>query len=260
MPEPHAGTRRCCFSAVVSRRLLSLALASALGACAPLPQRAGIPTRWEPSPNFDQRRPGFVVIHYTSDDSTAQALRTLTDRASQVSAHYLVDRDGSILQLVDERERAWHAGVSRWGTASDLNSASIGIELDNNGREPYPQVQIDSLLRLLSDLRQRYRLPAASFLGHSDVAPGRKSDPGPLFPWRSLAAGGFGLWCDPPLPPSPPGFDALLGLRVLGYDVGQPQAALAAFRLHYAPDERADDPIERDSELIHCLAGKVLGP
>ena len=237
-------------------RVVSLSLACMLAACAPLPQRAGIPTRWQPSPNFDQRRPRVVVIHYTSDDSAAQALDTLTSPRSQVSAHYFIERGGSIVQLVDERARAWHAGESRWGPVSDLNSASIGIELDNNGREPYPPSQVDSLLRLLSDLRQRYRLSAADFLGHSDVAPGRKSDPGILFPWRLLAEGGFGVWCDPPYPPSPPGFDPMLGLRAIGYDTRQPGAAIAAFRMHYTPGTRSDDPLERDGALIHCLAQK----
>ncbi|CAN5915892.1 N-acetylmuramoyl-L-alanine amidase [soil metagenome] len=227
-------------------------IAAALAACAPMPLRTSLPARWQPSPNFDERRIGFVVIHYTSNDTAAPALRTLTSREAQVSAHYLVDRNGSLVQLVDERARAWHAGESRWGTTTDLNSASIGIELDNNGREPYPQVQIDSLMRLLADLRQRYRLPAANFLGHSDVAPSRKSDPGPLFPWRQLAAAGFGLWCDAP-EPSPPHFDALLGLRAIGYDTRQPAAAILAFRLHYLPGAPLADPIERDAAVIACL-------
>jgi N-acetylmuramoyl-L-alanine amidase len=234
-------------------RAVSLALACAIAACAPLAQRAGIPTRWQPSPNFDERSVSFVVIHYTGAGSAADALRTLTSPAGQVSAHYLVQRDGSIVQLVDERARAWHAGESRWGPILDLNSASIGIEVDNDGREPYPQVQIDTLLRLLSDLRHRHRIPAANFLGHSDVAPTRKSDPGSLFPWRTLAASGFGLWCEPPYPPPPPGFDAMLGLRGIGYDTTEPAAAVAAFRTRYTPDARTDAPIERDGALIHCL-------
>lgn len=234
-------------------------LAGVLAACAPLPQRAGIPTLWEPSPNFDERRPSFVVIHHTSSDTVADALRTLTSPRAQVSAHYLVARDGSIVQLVDERSRAWHAGESRWGSSFDVNSASIGIELDNNGREPYPQMQVDALLRLLSDLRQRYRLPSANFLGHSDVAPRRKPDPGPLFPWRTLAAGGFGLWCDPPYPEPPPGFDPTMGLRAIGYDIRQFDAAFAAYRMHYTPDEPATELTERDRALIYCLAQASLG-
>jgi N-acetylmuramoyl-L-alanine amidase len=231
----------------------ALLLAGLLTACAPPPQRAGIPTEWRPSPNFDERRPDHVVLHYTGAVDAADALRILSSARPRVSAHYLVVRDGTIIQLVDERARAWHAGSSQWGSSIDLNSSSIGIELDNNGREFYPPVQIDALLRLLADLRQRYRLPAANFLGHSDVAPRRKVDPGPLFPWRTLAAQGFGLWCEPPYPEPPPGFDALIGLRALGYDTRQPEAAWGAFRLRYRPEETDLDPNERDRALIHCL-------
>ena len=233
-------------------------LACWLASCAPLPQRASVPTLWQPSPNFGERLPTFVVIHYTGADSTSAAVRTLTSRQSQVSAHYLISRDGTIVQLVDERSRAWHAGESRWGALVDLNSASIGIELDNDGRSAYPQTQVDALLSLLSDLRQRYRLPAANFLGHSDVAPRRKLDPGPLFPWRTLAASGFGLWCDPPYLEPPPAFDPIVGLRALGYDTRQPEAALSAFRARYMPDAPATDPAERDRALIHCLAQASL--
>jgi N-acetylmuramoyl-L-alanine amidase len=226
-----------------------------LAACAPPPQRAGIPTVWQPSPNFNERRPDYVVIHYTGADHAADALRILSSARPRVSAHYLVVRDGTIIQLVDERARAWHAGASRWGSSIDLNSSSIGIELDNNGREPYPQTQIDALLALLADLRQRYGLPAANFLGHSDVAPRRKVDPGPLFPWRTLALNGFGLWCEPPYPEPPPGFDASTGLRTLGYDTRQPEAAWVAFRLRYRPVDTAPAPDELDRTLVHCLTG-----
>lgn len=235
-------------------------LACLLAACAPLPRRADIPTLWQPSPNFGERQPTLVVIHYTGNDSAEVALRTLTNRRAEVSAHYLVVRDGTIVQLVDERARAWHAGESQWGSAVDLNSASIGIELDNNGREPYSSAQIDALLRLLADLRQRYRLPPANVLGHSDVAPRRKSDPGPLFPWKALAANGFGLWCDPPYREAPPGFDPLLGLRAIGYDVREPAAAVAAFRLRYTPEDTGSELLERDRALIHCLVQASAGP
>ncbi|HET9207941.1 MAG TPA: N-acetylmuramoyl-L-alanine amidase, partial [Burkholderiaceae bacterium] len=120
-----------------------MALAVVLVGCAPMPKRAGIPTQWLPSPNFGERLPAFVVIHYTGADSASSAVRMLSRPESQVSAHYLVSRDGTIVQLVDERARAWHAGESKWGALSDLNSASIGIELDNDGRSAYPQIQID---------------------------------------------------------------------------------------------------------------------
>lgn len=230
-----------------------LALLALLGGCA-LPQRAGIPTRWVPSPNFDARRIGFVVIHYTSNDSLAPALKTLTSRDARVSAHYLIARDGEILQLVDERARAWHAGDSRWGTLTDLNSVSIGIELDNDGVEPYPPALVDSLLRLLADLRQRHRIPSTNYVGHSDIAPLRKVDPGPLFPWRLLASQGFGLWCDAPEASPPLGYDPLLGLRTIGYDTREPAAAIVAFRTHFVPELPMEAPLERDSALIRCLA------
>jgi N-acetylmuramoyl-L-alanine amidase len=234
-------------------------LACLLTACAPLPRSARIPTVWQPSPNFGERVPNFVVIHYTGNDSASAALRTLSSRQAEVSAHYLIVRDGTILQLVDERARAWHAGESRWGSSIDLNSASIGIELDNNGREPYPQTQIDALLSLLADLSGRYRIPPTNVLGHSDVAPRRKPDPGPLFPWRALATNGFGVWCDPPFPEPPPGFDPLLGLRAIGYDVREPAAAVMAFRMRYTPDEPSSELGERDSALIHCLLQASVG-
>lgn len=244
--------------AVGATRAALMGLVVVLVACAPLPKRASIPTQWLPSPNFGERLPSFVVIHYTGADSASAAVHMLSSPQSQVSAHYLISRDGSIVQLVDERARAWHAGESRWGALVDLNSASIGIELDNDGRTAFPPIQIDALLSLLSDLRQRYRLPASNFLGHSDVAPRRKLDPGPLFPWRALAASGFGVWCDPPYAEPPPGFEALAGLRALGYDMRQPDAALSAFRARYTPDAPTADPAERDRALIHCLTQASL--
>ena len=241
-------------------RALTLLLAALLAACAQLPERAGIPTSWVPSPNFNARSPAFVVIHYTSSLSAAHALRTLTNPVAEVSAHYLIRRDGTILQLVDERARAWHAGESRWGATVDVNSASIGIELDNDGFEPYPPALIEALLKLLADLRQRHHVPAANVVGHSDIAPTRKRDPGPLFPWRRLAEHGFGLWCEPPFAPASPGFEPLLGLRAIGYDTRDPEAAISAFRLHFAPTLPADAPLERDSALIQCLIAASLAP
>lgn len=240
---------------------LAILLAALLTACAAPPQHAGIPTRWLPSPNANERSVAFVVVHYTASGSAERALRTLTSPSSQVSAHYLIERDGEIVQLVDERLRAWHAGTSRWGATVDLNSASLGIELDNDGHEPFPAVQIDALLRLLADIHQRHHVPAANVLGHADVAPRRKVDPGPLFPWRTLALHGFGLWCEPPLTPAPDGFDPLLGLRAIGYDTVGPEAAVAAFRTHYLPGLPIDAPLQRDAALIHCLAdASLVGP
>jgi N-acetylmuramoyl-L-alanine amidase len=155
-------------------------------------------------------------MHYTGEDSAADALRTLSDPRLEVSAHYRISRDRTIYQLVDERLRAWHAGVANWGGDSDINSSSIGIELDNNGNEDFAESEIGALLALLADLQGRYRIPPDHVLGHGAVAPRRKLDAGRQFPWRRLAEAGFGRWCDKPYPSAPPDFDAVLGLRALG--------------------------------------------
>lgn len=253
-PDPRP-SRAALPSACCSRRRPAAAAALALlvGACAPLPERLGHPAQWVESPNFNHRRPSYVVLHHTTNDTAEQALRTLTDPMREVSAHYLVGRDGQIYQLVDERFRAWHAGRSRWGADADLNSSSIGIELDNNGREPFPEAQIEALLRLLDDLKTRYRIPTENFLAHADVAPGRKVDPSAWFPWRQLAAHGFGLWCDPPIAVAPPGFDAELGLQALGYDLGRPEAAIQAFKLRYVQATVDGELTAADRDLAYCL-------
>ena len=242
-----------------------LTLAALLAACAPL---STVPTsatgttlagvRWQPSPNFDQRRPNLVIIHHTSNSTSAQALRTLTSPERKVSAHYLIDRDGSIVQLVDEKARAWHAGLSWWGGITDVNSSSIGIELDNTGNEAFADAQIDALLALLADLHLRYRIPAANFIGHGDVAPTRKDDPSVLFPWARLAAAGFGLWCDSPLAPAPPGFDLALALAALGYDMATPDAAQRVFRHHYLGTDEAPSA-EQENAMAYCLLQKKAG-
>lgn len=239
---------------MVNRKILPAALlALPFAACVPLPQRAGIPTQWHPSPNHDERRPGFVILHHTGSATTERGLQVLSDPLRGVSAHYLVARDGTVYQLVDERARAWHAGASRWGANTDLNSASLGIELVNDGESPYPDEQISALLALLADIKERHQIPAANFLGHADVAPRRKSDPGYSFPWRTLAAQGFGLWCDPPVPTPPSPFDSLEALRSLGYDLSEPEAAVRAFKLHYAPDDAAPELSEEQKGLLYCL-------
>jgi N-acetylmuramoyl-L-alanine amidase len=245
-------------------RAAAFLLTLLLAACAAPPQGSALASRFERSPNFDTRRVALVVLHHTGTSVPGEALRTLTRASAQVSAHYLVDRSGVIVQLVDERARAWHAGESRWGTVDDVNSASIGVEVENDGRQPYPSAQVAALLRLLADLRERHHLGPAAFIGHADVAPARKADPGALFPWRTLAANGFGLWCDPPVPSAPPGFDAVLGLRALGYDTRLPDAAFAAFHLHYGAAltgaEAAYPASARDADLVSCLLQQRATP
>jgi N-acetylmuramoyl-L-alanine amidase len=236
-----------------ARRTFLICATLALAACIPVPERIGYPSQWVASPNFNERRPSLVVLHHTSDDTARQAIGTLTDPARKVSAHYLIARDGKIFQLVDERHRAWHAGVSRWGSIADVNSASIGIELDNNGDEPFPAEQIEALAALLTDLQSRYSIPRANFVGHADVAPGRKADPSRHFPWRTLAQRGFGLWCDPPLPSAPSDFDPVLGLQALGYEISNLSAAINAFKLHFIQDELGAELGARERDMLHCL-------
>ena len=229
----------------------------ALSACAPLAPLPGEVARKVPSPNFDARRANLVVLHHTSNDSVDRALATLTSPERKVSAHYLVGRDGEILQLVEEADRAWHAGKSWWGGITDINSTSIGIELDNNGDEPFPDVQIESLLGLLSAIQQRHVIPRANFVGHADVAPGRKVDPSAWFPWRRLAEKGFGLWCDAPWPPAPEGLELTTALAALGYSPVDPDAARGAFRLHFAA---GDEMLTENEEkaLAFCLLNQRL--
>ncbi|MCX7148310.1 MAG: N-acetylmuramoyl-L-alanine amidase [Rhodocyclales bacterium] len=239
-------------------RGLALLLLAALAACAPLPTGQGHGALWQSSPNFDQRRPNFVILHQTTNDNAATALATLTDPQRKVSAHYLIGRDGAVMQLVDEAARAWHAGESWWGGSTDLNSASIGIELDNTGDEAFAEPQIVALLALLDELRTRYRIPAANVLAHGDIAPSRKVDPSRLFPWQRLAAHGFGLWCENSPSNAPAGFNALLGLQALGYDIAAPAAARAAFRRHFADSDADVELAPAEQALLHCLLQKKL--
>jgi N-acetylmuramoyl-L-alanine amidase len=158
-----------------------------------------------PSPNFGPRkavdgetRIRHIVVHYTGTKSCDEALKLLCAKETEVSAHYVIDEDGTIYRLVAEDQRAWHAGVSFWRGMRDINSTSIGIEIVNPGHEygyrAFPASQMSSFAQLAADIMARHRLPAACLLGHSDVAPSRKQDPGELFPWQRLAAQGLGLW------------------------------------------------------------------
>ncbi|HET7160991.1 MAG TPA: N-acetylmuramoyl-L-alanine amidase [Burkholderiales bacterium] len=237
-----------------------------MSACTSLPPsaprqfRPALPVEQRASPNFDSRRPQVVIIHHTTNDDAHTALSTLTDPARKVSSHYLIARDGRIIQLVDERQRAWHAGHSWWGGYADLNSSSIGIELDNNGREPFAEPLIISLLALLRDIKQRLDIPAANFIGHGDVAPGRKVDPSTFFPWQRLAAEGYGLWCDPPFPPAPPYLDTAVLLQALGYNVWNLDAAVGAFKRHFVPEDPSLEMTEKDRSVLYCLVLQKQGP
>lgn len=227
-----------------------------LSGCAGLSAPEGV--RWQASPNFDERRPNFIILHQTTNAALEPALRTLTDPQRKVSAHYLIGRDGTLIQLVDEKQRAWHAGQSWWGGLTDLNSASIGIELDNTGDEPFAEPQILRLLDLLTELRERHKIPATNVLAHGDVAPRRKVDPSHLFPWERLARAGHGLWCFSPVAAAPLGFDPTLAMQALGYDLSDEIAARRAFRRHFLAEENGEPWRRVDIDLLACLLARKV--
>ena len=210
------------------------------------------------SPNFGQRRggatPSLIVLHYTAMASTGAALSRLCDPAAEVSAHYLIAPDGTTHHLVPEEARAWHAGAGEWAGISDVNSHSIGIELSNSGAEPFPHRQMLALDSLLSVLLARWKIQPWRVIGHSDMAPGRKSDPGPRFDWRRLARMGLSVWpADHPVSghdPSP--FRDLAS--AFGYPLIVDDATLLrAFRLRFRP--WATGPLDaRDMTLVQGLA------
>ncbi len=180
----------------------------------------------------------MLVLHYTGMESAALALARMCDPAAKVSAHYMIDEDGSVIRLVDEGERAWHAGVAGWRGVSDINGRSVGIELANPGHafgyRPFPEPQMAALENLARDILSRHPIEARNVLGHSDVAPGRKTDPGELFDWARLAAAGIGLWPGA----SVEGADAArMGpmLAEYGYETGDLGAAVRAFQRHFRP-------------------------
>ena len=192
---------------------------------------------WVGTTNFNLRKPNFVIIHHTAQNGCPQTLQTFTMTRTQVSAHYVICRDGTVYHLLNDYLRAWQAGLSKWGNITDVNSISIGIELDNNGGEPFPPQQLNSLLRLLTKLKTTYNIPTANFIGHGDIAPTRKNDPSSYFPWKDLADKGFGLWySDTTGVVVPDGFSSLTALRLIGYDVKDSSAAAMAFKRHFEQD------------------------
>jgi N-acetylmuramoyl-L-alanine amidase len=203
----------------------------------PITLSSGISTEWISTVNFNLRKPNFIIIHHTAQDSLAQTLKTFTMTKTQVSAHYVIADDGKVVQMVNDYLRAWHGGNAIWGKNTDINSASIGIELDNNGFEPFSDKQIISLLALLTKLKKNYNIPTQNILGHSDIAPSRKTDPSKLFPWKLLAKNGFGIWPDEILEPAPANFNIEQALRIIGYNTKNLASAISAFKLHYIQTE-----------------------
>lgn len=215
------------------------------------------------SPNHGARAAGkpidMLVLHYTGMPSASEALDRLCHPSAEVSAHWLVEEDGTVWRLVDEGRRAWHAGRSFWAGETDINSASIGIELVNPGHEwgyrSFPVPQLDALEELIRGILARHPIPPRRILGHSDVAPQRKLDPGELFPWERLAAAGIGLW------PAPAGTssaapETLLGS--IGYELEAPiSAVIAAFQRHWRPQRCDGVPDDETRRWLAAVAAAV---
>ena len=196
-----------------------------------------------PSPNWNERKLpiSMVVLHYTGMKTAQEALERLCDPAAEVSAHYLIEEDGAVIRLVPEDKRAWHAGRSYWRGITDVNSASIGIEIANPGHEfgyrPFTEAQMEALIPLLAGIMGRHNIVPANVVGHSDIAPARKSDPGELFEWETLAR--YGLAMPTPRPrirllhDNPGAF--YLSLERFGYDITDGRAAVTAFQRRFRP-------------------------
>lgn len=210
-----------------------------------------------PSPNFDERElpVTMIVLHYTGMESAQAAIDRLCDPEARVSCHYLVQEDGGVLAMVPEEKRAWHAGKSHWRGCTDCNSAGIGIELVNPGHEfgyrPFPEAQVDAVVRLVHEIKDRHQITRGNVVGHSDIAPARKRDPGELFPWERLARLRLALprptqnLMDPRWPEA--GF--LLALERFGYDVTDKLAAIMAFQRRFRP-ELVDGEVDAECRMI----------
>jgi N-acetyl-anhydromuramyl-L-alanine amidase AmpD len=236
-----------------------------------------------PSPNFDARDCAIshIILHYTDMPDADAALARLCDPTAKVSAHYLIRRDGQAVQLVDEAARAWHAGVSYWRGQTDMNAASIGIELDHDGHDAagnmaaFPAAQMRALIALVADIVARHALDPRHILGHSDIAPGRKIDPGEAFDWAALARAGFGFWLDDikieDVPTLASGSTekavaplqkalAAFGYRIVadGHFGPQTQAVITAFQRHFRPAKITGTADAETQSLIYeycCLIG-----
>lgn len=211
----------------------------------------------QPSPNFDDRAlpVTMIVLHYTGMADAQSAIDRLCDPAAKVSAHYVVDEDGSVHRLVAEDKRAWHAGKSRWRGIDDINSASVGIEIVNPGHElgyrPFTEEQIDALIPLVAAIKERHGITRGNVVGHSDIAPTRKQDPGELFPWARLARLRLALPRPTKSLVDPEWTEAgfLIALERFGYDVSDKLAAVVAFQRRFRP-ELIDGEVDGECRCI----------
>ena len=216
--------------------------------------------QWVGTTNFDLRKPNFVIIHHTAQNSCEQTLRTFTLERTKVSAHYVICKDGTIHHMLNDYMRAWHGGIAKWGNNTDINSSSIGIEIDNNGFEPFEPAQINSLLTLLEKLKTQYKIPAENFIGHGDIDPKRKVDPNIHFPWNQLAQNGFGIWYNPDSTKKlPNGLSIPFALSIIGYDVADSNAAILAFKRHFRQDSTTMMTEDDKSVLSQLVQRKLTG-
>lgn len=250
---------------------------------------------WVGTTNFGLRKPNYVIIHHTAQDSVEHTLKTFTLPRTAVSSHYVIADNGEVYQMLNDYYRGQHAGIGKWGNNTDLNSSSIGIELDNNGFEPFSEAQIASLIDLLEILKERHNIPTANFIGHSDIAPTRKVDPNANFPWKKLAEEGFGHWYDSiavtpkivgdSIAPtaqnnredrtllvseneilengSPTDTISLtinpeIALRIIGYDTSNLDAAIRAFKLHFIQEDVNSVLTDEDLKILYNLYKKYL--
>jgi N-acetylmuramoyl-L-alanine amidase len=212
---------------------------------------------WVGTTNFNMRKPNFVIIHHTAQNSCEQTLQTFTNKKTAVSAHYVICKDGTVHHMLNDYLRAWHGGVAKWGNNTDINSSSIGIEIDNNGIDTFATAQINTLLQLLTNLKKAYAIPAANFIGHEDIAPGRKVDPNVTFPWKKLADGGFGLWWNDTTNVSvPPVFNHLQALRIIGYDIKDTTAVIQTFNRKYLSQDKQSSLSEAGRKILYTLYRK----
>ncbi|MBC3846085.1 N-acetylmuramoyl-L-alanine amidase [Winogradskyella echinorum] len=213
------------------------------------------------SQNFSLRKPNFIVIHHTDQDSCEETYRTFALKQTQVSSHYVICDDGTVTQMLNDMLRGWHAGNSSWRSVTDLNSVSIGIELDNDGEEPFSYAQINNLIWLLENLTEKYNIPKQNIIGHADVAPGRKTDPSALFPWKILAESGFGIWYDETKLDSvklDENFNSTKALSFIGYNISNLENAIYSFKLHFNPTELSDTLTEKDKKILYLLEEELL--
>lgn len=211
---------------------------------------------WVGTTNFSMRKPNFVVIHHTAQNSCDTTYRTFTLPRTAVSAHYVICRSGTVQHMLNDLLRAQHAGVGKWGGVSDMNSNSIGIEIDNNGNEPFTDAQMNSLIELLGRLKRAYSIPQGNFIGHLDWAVGRKVDPSRYFEWQKLAEKGFGFWYDTTNVEVPADFNAMQALRIIGYNTNKPEASIQSYKIHYVPQDTTKVLNDADRKIIFDLVKK----